>query len=417
MPPHPWQVRPISTDELDAFLDVPEQAFGSPADPAERRIDQESLELSRCLACVEADPSGRPSAGEAIVGTATAFTFTLSVPAAVLPAAGVTLVAVTPTHRRRGILTALMRRQLADVGSRGEPLAVLFASEAAVYGRYGYGAACAAMALTVQRPTARLRTPAGNARLRAASAADAQPELARVYARVCPSRPGFFARDGVGWRMRLFDPPGGRAGASPLRVVLHTGPDGATDGYALYRTKAAFTETQPDGEVTVVEVLGADATAAEALWHYLLGLDLMARTSAVVAPDDPLLGLLVDPYAARPRLTDNLWVRLVDLPAALSGRRYAAPVDVTLDVSDSLLPANAGRWHLRGGPDGASCVRSGDPPDLALDTEALAAAYLGGSPLMALAGAGQVRENAAGSLATASTAFGWPRQPFCPQLF
>lgn len=416
----PAEPSPIGPSELEAFEAVTARAFGSQPDPAELAIDREILEFDRTLAYRSAVAGGI----ERIVGTAAIISFTLSVPGAELPAAGVTSVGVLPTHRRRGILTALMQRQLTDIVARREPLAVLFASETGIYGRYGYGRAAGAVALTVPRTSAGLSGPPDPGELVLGPAAEAQAELATVYDRVQADRPGYYRRGDSGWRLRLFNPPSRRNGLTELQAVVHTGPDRRPDGYALYRTKGAFSSTAPDGEVAVTEVAATDLAGYAALWRYLLNLDLMARTTAIVALDDPILQLLVNPYMAAPRLSDNLWVRIVDLPAALTGRRYAAPVDVTMEVTDPQLPANSGRWQLRAGPgsdpEGAttpSCTRTDAEPDLALGIDALAAAYLGGPSLAALAAAGQVRQLRPGALHAVTAAFGWARQPFCPQVF
>lgn len=417
MPQTP-QIRPIRPAEFDAFLDVTTGAFGAPHDPAERALDREVLALDRTLAAfADDDGSSDGSGGGELVGATAVFDFELTVPGATLPAAGVTAVGVLATHRRRGILTALMHEQLAGVAARGQPLAVLFASEPGIYGRYGYGAAASAYSLVLPRAAARLLGPPEEGRCRLAAPSDVRPELEAVYDAGRHDRPGYYARPDAHWRMRIFDPESRRQGRAPLQAVLHIDGGGAPDGYVLYATSAAWRDSMPDGEVAVREIVANGPAAYAALWRYLLALDLMARVTVEVALDDPILAMLADPRAARPRHADNLWVRLVDLRAALVGRAYAAPVDVVLEVDDPLLAANADRWRLTADGSGARCERVKDRPDLGLGVDALGAAYLGGVSLATLAAAGRVRELRPGALAPAATAFGWPRAPYCPQVF
>ena len=200
--------------------------------------------------------------------------------------------------------------------------------------------------------------------------------------------------------------------------------DGSARAYATFRRKENWADGGPAGIVRVREAAAVDAAAAHRLWSFLLDLDLMATVeSPMLAADDPLLLLLVDQRGAKPRLTDNVWVRLLDLPVALAGRRYSAPLDVVLDVTDTRLPANAGRWRLttdERGADGAwaaSVVRSVDDPDLTLDVRELGAAYLGGRSVAAQVSAGLVVERTAGAAQATAAAFAWPVAPVCSWVF
>ncbi|GAA2711742.1 GNAT family N-acetyltransferase [Micromonospora olivasterospora] len=351
--------------------------------------------------------------GPDLVAHATAGTRELTVPGAVVPAAHVTGVAVLPTHRRRGLLTRLMRRQLREIRDAGrEPVAVLWASEGRIYPRFGYG--LAAQQLTVECATAELRLPAPapvEGRLRLDRPAPRQPELARLYDRLRVDRPGWSSRDERWWRYVLNDPPGERGGATERRVVLHEGPGGDVDGYALWRTRGEWDAAGPRGVTMVQEVVAANVPARLALWRMLLSLDLTRRLDYRGPVDDPLLRLVDEPRRLEARLVDALWVRVVDVPAALAARRYATEVDVTIEVTDELLPENAGRWRLRGGPDGARCGPADGPADLACDVRALGELYLGGTGLTALADAGRIVERRAGALAAAGPAFTWHRAP------
>ena len=416
----PYPIRPIEEDELDGFLNVDEHAFhASPPSEGDRRVILDRFEFDRTLAAFD---------GATQVGVTMCYSFQLSVPGLqVLPAAGVTFVAVLPTHRRRGVLSSMMHRQLADVRDRGEPLAILWASEAVIYGRYGYGRASWHLGFTLRRGEGGLARTAASAgdglRLRIAEPEAALPELAKVYDAALTSRPGMFGRNDAWWRSAIYDPSEHRQGASPLRCLLAEDASGPR-GYALYSGVDTWTEFLPENVLTVRELMAADPAASAMLWTDLLSRDLTSEFRLSRRPvDDPLLYQLADPRRARPQLNDSLWVRIVDLPRALAGRRYSCPVDVVIEVRDEILPANAGRWRLTtgaeapGGGLAASCVRVSSPADLALGVTELGAAYLGGTRLGALAGSGLVTELRPGATRQLSAALAWDPAPWCPVVF
>ncbi|HEY4464073.1 MAG TPA: GNAT family N-acetyltransferase [Streptosporangiaceae bacterium] len=414
----PYPIRPITEDEFGAFHGVDEQAFhGSPPSEAERAKVLTRFEFDRSLAAFD---------GNAPAGIAAAFSFRMRVPGAALPVAGVSWVAVLPTHRRRGILTALMRRQLSDIRDRGEPIAFLWASEAGIYGRYGYGRASWAQAFTIRRGEGALAQDAPadtRLRLRIAQPAQARAELAKVYDLVSEVRPGFFARTDPWWDGILDDPEDKRKDASPLRCLLAED-DSGPRGYALYSGVGRWDDDRflPDGAINVQELVAADPAASAALWGDLLGRDLVTEVHAALRPvDDPVLFQLADPRRLRPVVIDGLWARITDLPAALAGRRYASPVDVVIEVRDEIFPANEGRWRLRAGGPGdageAVCEPASGAADVSLGIAELGAAYLGGTRLGALAAAGRVTELRPGTLAPLSTAMSWEPAPWCPVIF
>jgi len=419
-----YAIRPITVDEHAAFRRVDEHSFNSgPTPPARWPRTLRQFEADRSLAAFDpALPTGLD-----LVGTAGVYSFPMAVPGAVLPVAGVTMVGVLPTHRRRGILRSMMRRQLADIAARAEePIAALWAAETPLYGRYGYGRASSHAFFRFRRGEGALSpsAPADPAlTLRLVEPADVAADLAKVYAAVAARQPGFFGRDDDWWERVLDDPEEERHGASPLRCLLAADGNGAR-GYALYRTIPRWEQgtVLPDSALTIWELVSADPAAGAALWRDLLSRDLVSEITADLRPaDDPLLYQLLDSRRARLQLSDNLWVRIIDLPAALTRRGYAGPVDVVLEVTDELLPANAGRWRLRAsGADGdgaASCTRTDDPADLALDVREVGAAYLGGTRLGALAAAGLVAEVRPGALGRLSAAMTWDPAPWCPRIF
>jgi predicted acetyltransferase len=410
----PYPIRPIEEGEFDSFVTVDEHAFhGSPLSEGGRRVVLDRFEFDRTLAAFD---------GTTPVGVTMCYSFQLSVPGQeVLPAAGVTFVSVLPTHRRRGVLNSLMRRQLADVRDRGEPLAILWASESVIYSRYGYGRASWYLTFTLRRGEGTLARSApsdGRLRLRLTEPEAALPELAKVYDAMLPIRPGFFGRNDAWWRRTIYDPAEEREGASPLRCLLAEDASGPR-GYALYSGVDTWTDFLPENVLKVRELMAVDPAASAALFTDLLSRDLTSEFRVQRRPvDDPLLYQLADPRRTRPALSDGLWVRIVDVPRALAGRRYSCPVDAVIEVRDEILPSNARRWRLTAGPDGvASCVPATEAADVALDVTELGAAYLGGTKLGAIAAAGLVSERRPGAVRQLSAAMSWDPAPWCPLVF
>jgi len=404
------RIRVGTADDWDAISDLLGYAFHETIDQETRDREASVFEPERSLV---ADDGG------AVVGHAAAYTRELTVPGGPVPAAFVTLVGVAPTHRRQGLLGRMMRRQLAEIADAGrEPVAALWASEAAIYPRYGYGLATQRLSLDVA--LREIRPPqvpmAPDARLRLIEPADATADLAKVYEQLRADRPGYASRDDRWWRAILADPASDRNGATALHGVVHDTPQGPT-GYALWRTKSGW-DIGPQAEVRVREVLAADPATYAALWRFLLSIDLTRKAAFSFASlDEPLTHMVDEPRHLGARVLDGLWVRVVDVPTALASRRYVVDVDVVLDVTDALLPRNTGRWRLTGGPGGATCTATDEPADLACTALELGSAYLGGPSLAALAAAGRVRELTPGALAAVSAAFGWHRLPAAIEVF
>ncbi|NYI98469.1 putative acetyltransferase [Streptomonospora nanhaiensis] len=353
------------------------------------------------------------------VGSTTSHGFTMTLPGGPRPVAAVSAVGVWPTHRRRGILSALMRRQLADIRARGEDVAALFASEGGIYGRFGYGPAAAAVSFTLPTRDAALRPDAPRdpaLRLRLLDAADARKEIAVVHQAAAPQRVGEFQRGDAWWTRVLRNPPGNPF--SDLRCAVAED-DAGPLGYVLYRTRQTWDDHGVADCALRVEELYATAPAAHTLlWEHVLTRDLVTTvTCDMAAPDDPLFHLLADPYRARRRHVDNLWIRLVDLPSALERRSYAAPVDVVLEVADRHCPWNAGRWRLTADTAAARCRPTDQEPDIRLDTAHLGAAYLGGTRLGGYLAAGLLTEVAPGAVQRLDTALHRADLPYCGNVF
>ncbi|MFI1352980.1 GNAT family N-acetyltransferase [Streptomyces sp. NPDC020898] len=398
-------VRALRPDDWDQWYDNLLRAFGGMPESAEER------ELWKSL--TEYDRSVGAWDGDACVGSASAFTFRLTVPGgASVPAAGVTMVGVAGTHRRRGVLSSMMRRQLDDVRSWGEPLAVLTASEPAIYGRFGYGLATHSLTVEIDTTRVRLAVPDGtdDVRLRYAVPVEALDDCEAVYARRVPERPGMLARM-PGWaRGWVIDPEGERDGASPLQcVVAERGHGQGADvvGFARFRVKPDWDVSGSNSAVVVEDMEAVDAASHAAVWRFLFDLDLTSKIVARGRPvEEPWHHMVSDIRRCGLRRRDALYVRLVDVGAALEARTYQAPVDVVFEVEDAFCPWNTGRWRLTGDAKGAVCRRTEDAADLALSVRELGAAYLGGVPLAALGAAGRVQEVRQGALAEASVAFG-----------
>ncbi|MBF9127589.1 GNAT family N-acetyltransferase [Plantactinospora sp. S1510] len=359
--------------------------------------------------------------GGTVVAHAGVYTRGLTVPGTTLPAAHVTDVGVAPSHRRRGLLSRLMRQQLRDVRAAGrEPITVLWASEGPIYPRFGYGQATQQLSLHVDTNALRLVAPVPpdpsggpepDVTFRIGDPLQLRSVIAPLYERVRVGRPGWSDRTEPWWRYVLTDYPSRRFGPADRQVVITETPAGPA-GYALWRSRAEWDVRGPRGQVMVDEVVADDPAAYQALWRFLLSIDLTRSVSFHhAAIDEPLQYLVDEPRQLGAGLNHGLWVRIVDLPAALAARSYAADVDVVFDVTDPLLPENAGRWRLTVASGTAECTRTDAPAELACDVRDLAAAYLGGPSLGTLATAGRVREVRPGVLPRASAAFGWHRAP------
>ncbi|MDT7571856.1 MAG: hypothetical protein QOE05_2030, partial [Actinomycetota bacterium] len=358
------ETRTLSADDLDGVWEVLEHAFGGDNNPENRPVEFALVDPKRFYGTYDGDDP---------VATGGSFDLTMTIPGRTRQVAGVTWIGVQPTHRRRGLLTALKRRMLDDLHAAGEPVAALWASEGAIYQRFGYGPAAWNVALSVPSKAA-FNRPVSAAGLRLTSPDAAV--LAPVFDEVAARSLGWSARDAKWWEYRLWDPPHNRSGASPLLSVLAEGP-GGVDGYALYATKQEWEGGMSASTVQVREVVAKDAETRARLLRYLLDLDLMKTVSLYLAGvDDPVLHLLAEPRAAQARLKDNLWVRLVDVPTALAARAYSTDVDVVLEVEDSFCSWNTGRYRLVGGTDGATCETTTEPADLAVQVGDIGAAYL-----------------------------------------
>jgi predicted acetyltransferase len=351
----------------------------------------------------------------AVVGSASVFPFETSIPGGFVRAAGVTLVGVLPTHRRRGILRSLMRAQLDDVHERGEPIAYLWASEDALYGRYGYGVASFTGNIDLSRDRAAFyRDFEPEGRIRVMEAEEAIAPFSEIQRRAAAQHPGMFVRTPDWWRSRrLADPEWRREGGGEMvRILLEL--EDRPAGYALYRLHFSAERGVPKGFTSVIEAVGDSPAATRELWRFLLSIDWMERVRAGLLPlDHELFLLLQEPRRLRFDQRDGLWVRLVDVEAALNARTYKPGEPIFFELIDEFCPWNSGRWEV--GPEGAS--RSDREPELRLDAAALGSLYLGGFTFAQVARAGRIEELLDGALDRADTLFRTDRYPWCPEIF
>ncbi|MGY6502284.1 MAG: GNAT family N-acetyltransferase [Acidimicrobiales bacterium] len=406
-------VRTITADEIPAHVAATRVGFGNRAEPDAAEPYLDVLDPQRCLAAFDDD---------AIVGTAAAFPTRVSVPGGLdIDAAGVTVVTVMPTHRRRGLLTEMMRQQLDDVQRREEPLAILVAAEAPIYGRFGYGPATWRTTLTIDTRAAAFDRPPPHRDLRFVEIADLAAVAPSIYERVRTERPGMIAREPHRWEFRLGQRGSERDRTSTAKrfAVISHDQAGAADGWAVYELGGTWTAMRPTNEVVVHEMMGATAEAEAALWRYLLDQDWAVSLKAEDRPlDDALPWLLVDQrQVVLTDTTDFVWARVLDVERCLAGRRYGTTDRLVIEVTDRFLPDSGGRFALDGSPDGAACERTEADPDLVIEARELGAAYLGGTALGRAARAGRVEERTAGAVARFDRLFRSEVEPWCNTMF
>lgn len=406
-----YPIRPIDEAEWPAFSAVLGEGFGWTPHPQQNERFKAGTEFDRTLAAFD---------GDVMAGVTGIHSFTMTVPGAALPTAGVTAVSVLPSHRRRGVLSALMRRQLSDIRERGEAVAALYASESAIYGRFGYGRAASSLTVRIHKSGSAF---VGNVpqdptlRLRVAKPADVRDELERVFAAVMPDRPGRYSRNGSFWDGVLADEEFDQQGRGALRSILAEDAGGVR-GYALFRIKSSWDdEGIPNGELSLLELEATDRAANALLWRSVLDRDLVSKFTATRPVDDPIIALLADSRQLRAGWTDDLWIRLVDVASALGARAYSAAVDVVIEVEDDVCPWNARRWRLSADASGAECKPTEEEPDVTLPVTALGSAYLGDGHLTSMLDAGLLREHRAGTVRTLATAMSWSPKPWAGLVF
>lgn len=397
------EIRAIRDDELTAYRTAMIGTFGGDAE-----LDAAGDERLRAI--LEPGRAFGAFDGATLVATAGTYTFTMTVPGATCRVGGLTQVTVRPTHRRRGVLRGLIDAHLRDVRDRGEPIAALWASEATIYGRFGYGVAT--FADSVELTTAGLTIGDGLEvdAVELVDDATARRVLPEVYAAAIADRPGSYARTPGWWQHRWFvDRPDLRKGASPRRHVVARR-DGAVTGYVIYRQRPDWDHGVATGALAIEELIARDARAEATLWRYACAVDLFPNVSYWNAPVDSLLPWLAsDLRRLRRRRVDAMWVRPDDVARALAARRYADDGVLRLEVEDETI-------ELEVASGAAQATPTTRRPDLTLDRAALGSIYLGGVAPSLLARAGRITGGAA-ALALADRLFAWPLAPWCAELF
>jgi predicted acetyltransferase len=400
-------IRPITEDERSDWLRAAETSFS-----AVLKDD----ELEAWLPVIEADRAFAAFEGGRIVGTSAAATFRMVVPGgARIATAGVTAVGVHPTHRRQGINTALMEATLDQAAERGEPLAMLLASEAAIYGRFGYG--LTSLLGEFEAESARMAfvkgSPSGG-RVDLVPKDEAMPLVDQVYDAALG--PGGVERD-TRWRDASFATVG-EDKDKPWFYAIHRNDAGEPDAYAVYTVKGDWPRSIPSGTLTVSECVASSATGYAGIWRYLFDVDLVAKVEAWGRPIDEALFLLwQEPRRLHFSVNDGFWLRVIDVMAALEARRYRDDGRLVLELADAFRPETAGRYELTVTAGTGRCTRTDEEPDLSGTINVLGATYLGGATFHQLALAGQVEERTPGAVGRADAIFASVPAPWCPMHF
>lgn len=391
------EVRYATEAEFAAAAELDGASFGLGYDEDSLADARNELHTDRLLVALD---------GGRIVGISAELPFELTLPGgALVPATGLTWVSVEVTHRRRGIVRALIERQLRASAAAGDAAVLLYASEGGIYGRFGFGNATVFRRTVVHRTRGRLAEPVDASAVRRLSTDEAAPLLPALYERWRRHVPGAVSRDEQRWRLVLRDRPAQRNGAGALLHLVHP------DGYLSYRVKSQWEGGEPNGDCEIVDYVPGSAEAHAALWQTLLGLDLVARINSYKIPvDDPLPLRLTNPRAVdTTHWADGLWVRPTDVATLLGGRRYGLELDCVLGVADPLL--GDGRYRLQGGPDGATCTPTSASPDLELGVADVGALSLGGTRVGRLVRAGRVTAADPAIVARLDLAFLAEREP------
>lgn len=402
------EIRPVTIEEHPAFVRTFFRAmsFPPPEEEATERM-RADFRPERSLAVFDRDQ---------IVASADSYLFELTVPGgAQLDVAGVTRVGVLATHRRRGLLSRLMHRQLAEAKERGEPLAVLIASESVIYGRFGYGASSYLADVEIDTRYREYRRGVDvSGTVSFVDEESADKVFPEVYERWRKAQPGAIPRTEAWWAaLRADRKPGHEV------YAVHEDPAGNVDGYVRYRVNSKWDAGLAASVAEEQDLIALTPDASCALWRHLLDVDLVRTVKAWARPmDEPVRWWLANPRALRvTRVGDLFWTRLLDVPASLGARRYRADGELVLEVDDPMFPDNSGRYVLRIDRGRGVCERTSGPADLALSVTELGGIYLGGVRPSDLAAAGRIHELTDGALARADAAFSSAPLPWSATWF
>jgi len=360
--------------------------------------------------------------GDRFVATSGAFGVSLSVPGGEMPAAGVTWVTVLPSHRRLGLMSGMMRMLIDDAHRRAEPIAMLWAAEGAIYQRFGFGVGTYSTNLEAEvRSVGFAREWPREGSFRLLPPGEGRDLVAPIYEAVRGTRAGFLGRTDNWWVGVLPDVEKDKKGGEAKRLVVYE-TDGGPEAYAVYKTKSEWNVRGPSCLLTVEEAVGSTVRGTREIWRYLLNVDLVRTLKTWRLPSDhPLFALAAEPRRLGTTMGDGLWIRILDVAAALEGRTFGIDGDgegeLTFDLSDAFCPWNAGRWRMVVDGGRARVTRTESEPDLAMDANDLASLFLGGFTATSLAEAGRVVEERPGGLGKADRLFVTALKPWCPQEF
>ncbi|WP_338897483.1 GNAT family N-acetyltransferase [Streptomyces sp. TG1A-60] len=425
---HDTAVRPVTEDEIPAWLRALDTGFLRAHEaPAEQELKDRTAHIdpSRTLAAFDesrSHPSLRSTESTPVVATFRSFPQELTaVGGRPVPADAISNVTVSPTHRRRGLLTRMMTRDLTAAKARGDVVATLIAAEYPIYGRYGFGPATWATEWTVDVPRAgldpRWSGPADGGRVDLVDGAAVRALGPALHDRLRDAQPGAVSRDERWWRINTGDLRVHGSWTEPFYAVYRSAA-GEVEGLVSYAVDDTWQRKQPQNTAEVNWLIATAPAAERALWHYLCSIDWITRVrTGWRAPDDLLPHFLPDPRAASVTTqADWLWVRILDVVRALEARTYAGTGTLVLEVVDRDGFAD-GRYRLDAGPDGASCVPTSEDGDLALEASDLATLWLGDESAVRLSALGRVREQRKGAASMADALLRTSRRPWCPDVF
>lgn len=399
-------IQNVGPERTEEFLRPISTAFGIRPNPQRLQARSRITEVTRQLGAIEYGQ---------VVGSAGTFALSMTTPGAQVSTAGLTAVAVLPSHRRRGIMSRLVRQHLRDARDDGHAISALWASESQIYGRFGYGMASQVCRIGIERERSAFVNPVDtSSQVRHVDEQQANVLFPSIWERARRGTPGMLSRSPTWWELRrLHD--WSESGDVLQRVVVED--EGRAVAYALYRITFKMDDFElPNGTVNVVEAVGDTPSSTRRIWRYLLDIDLMERVQAQLLPvDHVLVHSLVEPRRLRQILTDGVWIRIVDVARALSARTYGADAVLHLGVEDSLFPDNQQCFRIDGGA--GEVAASGREPELRMDIATLSAAYLGGFSFSQLHAAGRVQSCTASALQRADRLFYCARAPWCPEIF
>jgi predicted acetyltransferase len=403
------EVRLISAEETAPWVEQMGVGFHFRPAPGWAKFFFDGVDLGRTWGAFD---------GESVVGTLRSFATDLTTPGGMqVPAAALTNVTVAPTHRRSGLLTEMITSDLAQSAALGEAVGILIASEWPIYGRFGYGAAVESAKYEIDPSLVRFREPSIGA-VELVDDAALRKVAPVVYEEHRKAQPGAIERRPAWWDRHLFqvEVPGERPGEH--RNALYRSPEGEIEGYVRYKVSSEWHDMRPASKLTTGELFAVTSDAHRGLWGYCTGVDLVMTLEVGDRPVDEVLPFrVIDGRAIRQTARyDFVWVRVLDVPQTLAGRRYTTEGRIVIEVADKLGHA-AGRYALEGGPDGAECKRTDESAQISLEVDALGSVYLGGFSFAALVAAGRVTPIDERAVATADAMFLTARKPWCATWF